>query len=243
MARLSDSAALRLLNDCCLERTLASILWPERGVLCCGVFSEFSGDRVTFEIVSKYCSPFRAEASCCVAFNAQDRLHLFLGCVAKWHEVSRSGSCPKLALAIRSEIVAAERRRGLRVPVLKDSDLHVEVRTDDGQTWPAKAINLSVTGVLVEFPAGRGPELALGETVRVGLTLDNSTIELAAAVKHRGHGPVGLFFHDTVVRETLRPPPALATMVQSLERQWLTRVGKQAGGEAIAMTRLHTRAG
>ena len=92
MARLSDSAALRLFNDCCLERTLASILWPERGVLSSGVFSDFSGDRVTFEIVSKYCPPFRAEAPCCVAFNSHDRLYLFLGSVAKWHEASRSGS-------------------------------------------------------------------------------------------------------------------------------------------------------
>ena len=135
-----------------------------------------------------------------------------------------------MVLIIRSDFVAADRRRAFRVPVLRDSGLRVELRTNDGHTWRAEAVNLSVTGILVELPTAEAPALAIGATVTVRLTLGNDTIEIQGEVNRREQRAVGLSFAETLVRAKVAPPPALAAIVRSLERHWLDT--KRRSGDA-----------
>ena len=220
MAWLSDSSTLRLLTDCCLQRTPASILWPESGVLCSSVFHSLSGGQVRFDVVSKHCPALRTGSSCCVAFNYQQRPHVFLASVAECDGSSRAS---KVVLTIRSEVATADRRRAFRVPVPANSGLAVEVRTNDDRSWPANAVNLSLTGMLIEFPTGAEPGLRVGATVEVRLSLGNDAIELEAEVKHRDQRAYGLFFADRAVADKGHPLSALAAIVRSLEQHWLRR--------------------
>ncbi|MBI3468355.1 MAG: PilZ domain-containing protein [Planctomycetes bacterium] len=217
MEWLSDSSTLQLLSDCCRARTPASILWPESGAVCSSEFHSVNGGQVRFDVVSRYCPPSRRGSSCCVVFNHQQRPHVFLASVA---ECPGSAHSSNLVVTTRSEVMTANRRRAFRVPVPDTSGLRVEVGTSDGLRWPAQAVNLSVTGILVEFPSDGEPGLAIGATVAVRLSLGSDALEIGAEVKQRAQRAYGLFFPQTVVGETVEPPPALAAIVRTLERYW-----------------------
>ena len=52
--------------------------------------------------------------------------------------------------------------------------------TGDGNQWPAKCLNVSITGALVEFEQERILELSKGQLVTLHLTLGDQSVKLNA---------------------------------------------------------------
>ena len=92
---------------------------------------------------------------------------------------------------------------------------------ENGETWSVEAVDMSVTGALVEFPGEEVPELAVGSRFKVKLRLEELSVALAAEVRRRYGKRYGLFFSDILAEEQLKPPPELAKLVCRLEQIWL----------------------
>jgi diguanylate cyclase (GGDEF)-like protein len=109
-------------------------------------------------------------------------------------------------------------RRAPRVPVGTGCKLRVEVSVG-GATWPARAIDLSIVGVLLEFPAG-DPGLSQGDRVTVQLRMGSVLVSLEASVARRQKRRYGLNFEFP---DAEGPTPNLAALVAALEREWISR--------------------
>ena len=112
-------------------------------------------------------------------------------------------------------------RRCVRVPVAGQR-LQVVVKAGTGSSWNPAAINLSTTGILVEFPPDLAPrELECGAELRVALRFETHAVMLDAEVKRRDGRQYGIAFCPTVDNEASFKPDPLRMMVAALELRWL----------------------
>jgi len=92
---------------------------------------------------------------------------------------------------------------------------------EDGSVLQVDAVDLSVTGALVEFSDEEVPDLPVGTRFTVELRLDELVVTLAAEVRRRYGKRYGLFFSDVLADEQLNPPTELSALVARLEQIWL----------------------
>jgi hypothetical protein len=112
-------------------------------------------------------------------------------------------------------------RRSVRVPIA-GQPLHVVVRGTRGLSWNPAGINLSTTGILVEFPEEVvPPALEPGADLKIELRFENHAVVLDAEVKRRDGNRYGIAFASSRDRDfSLRPDP-LRVLVGVLEQRWL----------------------
>lgn len=110
----------------------------------------------------------------------------------------------------------SDRRVGFRVP-LTDGDLDVSVKTTS-KTVAAKALDLSLTGILLELPEHT---LAADRQCTVTLSLNNHSVVLAATTIRTEGNIAAMHFPTTVHGGELDPPDELVTIYRSLEQAWL----------------------
>jgi hypothetical protein len=107
----------------------------------------------------------------------------------------------------------------VRIPV---SDwLQVRLRAD-WRIWLPTPIDMSASGILVDFTPDLPPVLAKGDEVRLHLEYEQLAFGLAAAVRRHDACRFGLAFILFEDRSRLGPEPIRA-LVSSLERRWLAR--------------------
>ena len=115
----------------------------------------------------------------------------------------------------------ARHRRSVRVPVAGQR-LHVVVRAVTGPSWNPAGVNLSTTGILVEFPPDVAPrELELGAELKVALRFETLAVMLDAEVKRRDRNQYGIAFALVVDNEVSFEPDPLRMLVAALELRWL----------------------
>lgn len=115
-------------------------------------------------------------------------------------------------------IDAHNKRRGFRVPNVDDR-IQIQLGGRFAST-PARARDVSLSGIFIEFPA-EAPELAMGEELEMSIDYGNETAILKGTVMRQTPEGCGVVFEHAASTESPTPPSTFARIVMALERDWL----------------------
>ena len=210
-----------ILKECCESSAPAIILSLEEArTYYHAQLASVSDDLITLNLGRVLPRSPTIGASCWVSFNYRGDSGAFFSTVAAYYP--EQSPAPALVLKLGSCIVGVEARMAYRVNVSPDSPLTVQVATRDGRTWDAKAIDMSVAGMLIDFGyQGTCPRLRIGARIDITLRLHSYEVSLKSEVRRQVGSAYGVFFLDVATDEGLLPPPALQHIVGALERDWL----------------------
>jgi hypothetical protein len=79
-------------------------------------------------------------------------------------------------------------------------------------------IDISFTGILLEFSPETDPDFSISEEVDLELYLRGNTVCLRAEVRRRNGHRYGLFFPETVNKHGVQVPESMRNIVEELER-------------------------
>jgi len=115
-----------------------------------------------------------------------------------------------------------EKRLGFRVPIFLSMGLSASVTFGD-KTCSVDPLDLSLSGILVEFSKGEVYELPIDAQIKIRLQLHNTTAVIHGVVYRRSGNIYGIFFRDSSRNHDLDPPDSLKVIFGNLERQWLRK--------------------
>jgi c-di-GMP-binding flagellar brake protein YcgR len=116
----------------------------------------------------------------------------------------------------------SNRREAFRVPLWGSCGLTVEGNLR-GQSLSARALDISLTGILLVFDADEAFELELGQPIQLTLRLDSDEQVLQAVFRRRQGEGYGLYFPETMQHQHAQSPQRLNKMVMELQRRWVAR--------------------
>jgi hypothetical protein len=116
----------------------------------------------------------------------------------------------------------SERRIAFRVAVPRLTDLAVKVGFK-GKIWSAAPVDLSLTGILIEFPKTGVVDMPIDAEISVELRLSDKTAALRGVVRRRSGNQYGILLSDSLRNGDLRAPDSLVIIYKELEREWLRR--------------------
>ena len=123
----------------------------------------------------------------------------------------------------RSNSRQAERRNGYRTKVMKGIELDADVLCGFNMVWPGKAIDLSLQGILLEFPKNRIPSVRVEEKVSVKLRCHEDVVWVAGVVRHRHGNRLGVFFSQLLDQGTRSTEHTISRILKTIERGWLRK--------------------
>lgn len=211
-----DSRAI--VTDCCTEQVpVVIVCWPQ-GSIVQGSFVRLDGTALEFALGAPLAGPpCPALAVANVSFNFRARARVFLAPVLGMQPTERGAL---LRVRLPDQIAGAEARLSFRVPVGPESGIESQVRTAGGDSIPARALNLSVSGILIEVPRAAGVELAVGASVTLRLEHEGRPVVVEAVVRRRDGERYGLHFPGSLEREDIGDARAIRELIARLERRW-----------------------
>jgi len=210
-----------VLRECVARRTLALVLDLETEWLSRAEFAAFSDRSVMLDVFHATADCYPSASLALVAFVWGEQTRAFLAPVVRMD--ARPAPDPsRLEIDMPLEIASAMGQIRYRVPVFHDSGLDVKVIPDDRpRLVRAQAVNLSLTGILIEFAEGADPHLAVGAGLTIALSLGKQGVSLAGEVVRTRERQYGIRFRDVWGIPLFDAPEALRMIVRVLERQWL----------------------
>jgi hypothetical protein len=184
-------------------------------------FSRVSKERVTLEVFTPMADDaFPVGSRCAVSFHLGERSGIFIVEVLEL-SVPTPPRPPEVVLRYPKVVARGETRRAFRYPVSPMLQLRVVLTDTEGQSHNPKAVDLSLAGILVEFPGPRIPELPVGGDVNLEIRLKNHLVRLTGEVRHQRRRQCGLLFKEVVEAGLLDPPQMLLTLLRAVEARWL----------------------
>ena len=218
---METNQIVSMLGAQCARLNTARIITSDLGLLCQARFSALSAESILFELLDPpETAYFRPLSLSVVSFNSGSRHCIFLSSVIHFKE-DEEFRIGQLLLRIPSDIIAAESRIAFRVPLGRDTELRVRVVDENGKTWTPRAINISMTGILIEFPADDVPGFQTDDWLQVELRMNDHVERLKGFVRRCEGRGYGLIFPEVLQGAEFDPPAALRTIVNTLERNWL----------------------
>jgi len=133
------------------------------------------------------------------------------------------GTVAGLRCRLPDEVKSEDRRRAFRVPKVPPFAVRATLHSGE-QTWPTRVVNLSVLGVLLEFP--EPVAAALSEEAPYKLVLEtfegNATVG-AIMVRRSRRGRLAFRFPASTKMGEVSPSPELARVVRFAELVWMRR--------------------
>jgi hypothetical protein len=171
ISRLEPADVAPVLRECVARRTLALVLDLETEWLSKAEFAAFSDRSIMLEVFHATADCYPSASLASVAFVWGEQTRMFLAPVLGFH--GRPAPEPStLELEMPLEIASAMAQIRYRVPVFHDSGLDVKVIPDDSpRLVRAQAVNLSLTGILIEFAEGADPHFPVGAGLTIALSL------------------------------------------------------------------------
>jgi hypothetical protein len=190
-----------------------------------GRFSRVSKERVSLEVLSPMGDDaFPLGSRCAISFHLGVRSGIFVSEVLELVE-SASPRPPEVVLRYPKVVARGETRRTFRYPVSPMLQLRVVLTDNEGQFHNPKALDLSLAGILLEFPGARVPDLSIGNEVNLEIRLKNHLVRLIGEVRHQRQRQCGLVFKDVLDAGLLDPPQMLITLLRAVEARWLEERG------------------
>ena len=113
-----------------------------------------------------------------------------------------------------------ELRMGFRVPLSISSSLSASI-TFGNKTCSVRPLNLSLSGIFVEFSESEVYEMPMDTQIKIRLQLQDTTTVLNGAVSRRSGNQYGIFFPDSFRGNELDPPDSLQAICTKIENHWL----------------------
>jgi hypothetical protein len=113
-----------------------------------------------------------------------------------------------------------EQRMGFRVPLSISSGLSASITFGD-KTCSVRPLNLSLSGILLEFSEGEVFEMPIDTQISIRLQLQDTTAALGGVVRRRIGNQYGISFPDSRRDYKLDPLASLQVIYAKLEKQWL----------------------
>lgn len=199
-----------LLKYLCDKRRTATLLVQERDLQT--RFSSADPGILTFDLLSEPPSLELQGSSCICLFTIRERTHAFVVVARK--VLLCDDRLPQIETRIPSKIFISESRKSFRIPLDEDTPLRFIL----GGYGPAKPLNISIDGILVELPDDN-IDLPVGSPVNVELSLNSKQLTLEGKVRRRQGSRMALSFEHLLAREPT-PPAVLVEIVESLEENW-----------------------
>lgn len=206
----------RVVVECCAAGTPAVITFRDGGVGLRARFSSFRDERVELELVDDPLGDVEEGTLCFVSFLYRGRPVNF---TAPLRNAGNDLGRPSVLLGVPGHIVSEGLRSAFRVPS-GPGDHGVDLVGDDGISWHATLVNLSLTGMLLRF-RGDGPTLMPDQVVEISVKVAADQVRLAGVVRRVGPDGVGIFFPDAV---SSSPENPIRAVVAALERDWHARL-------------------
>ena len=211
------------LRQCCETTAPASISLPDSGVICHGRFVSLQKETLLFDLLDEPKVEVKPFSTCSVSYCLASRGFVFLSVVYELRP-SDPTRLAQIVLKVPSQIARTESRKSIRVPVV-DDNLQVQVASAS-EAWTARPVDISLGGMLVEFPSGARPSQDIGQRLRVDLQLGANAVTFEAEIRHFQGRQYGLSFSETMVDGEVNPPEPYRNIVGELERKWLqARIG------------------
>jgi len=218
---LDEAEIGQTLRRCCSYRRPVIVSSVETPAAFPGFFTNLEGDRLRLTISIPGFEVFFLPASkCLVTFLHRSRSCIF---VASVRGIGSKGELGDLVVDRPALISRVEMRRFFRVPVSSGSALDLHVLDADGGTWSARCLDVSVAGMLLEFPRDAFPEPNVGEPWRIEIHYQGQPTIIQAEVRRRHGRRIGVFFPEVYRDGDLNPPEDMAMVVKFLEREWRRR--------------------
>ncbi len=214
-----DPKTIEIIHDCCSCKAPAVIFSPEVGAVCHARFIAVSPESVTLDLLEEI-NLLPKATHCCISFSHGGHSSSFFATVLECEPLPPPEPS-HLVLEITTKVVDTEARAAYRIPIGKKPAPSVRLLMKDGRVLLPAPIDISLTGILVEFSADKDPNLLPSEEVDLELCLDADGLFLRAEVRRRDRHRYGLFFPGTVGTCGVQAPQSLRNIVENLERAWL----------------------
>ncbi len=132
---------------------------------------------------------------------------------------------PVLRVALPEEIVRTETRGAFRIPLFGESELRVTVHCRN-RRWTATPVDISLGGLLVEFPADEPFDVGEDDELLVDLELPGQSVQLEGMSQARWDNCYAIYFSEVLRRlrhGDATPPDGLREILDYLEDGWLRR--------------------
>ena len=140
---------------------------------------------------------------------------------AKFNVAFSDDHLPELLAFLRSvKPDETEQRMGFRIPLSISSGLSTSITFGD-KTCSVRPLNLSLSGILLEFSEGEVFEMPIDTQISIRLQLQDTTAALSGVVRRRIGNQYGISFPDSLRDYKLDPPASLQVIYAKLEKQWL----------------------
>ena len=128
-----------------------------------------------------------------------------------------------LRIGLPEQIVRTETRSALRIPLHRESELRVTVHCRD-RWWTATPVDISLGGVLVEFPPNEPFNAGEDDELLVDLELPGRVVQLEGMAQSRLGNCHAIYFSEVLRRlrhGDATPPDGLREILDELEDGWL----------------------
>jgi hypothetical protein len=216
---LSQQEVVSMLVRCC-EDSVAALIFPrDTRSGCCARFAAISDESVTLA-VDPECEKIGLHplSPCILVFNHECQTVVGFSRV---RELNYAKAPAELVLDLPSRVLSIESRTVFRVPVLVEHGLEVQLKAEDERTWSVTGLDVSAGGMLIEFPPGSDPDLAIDTQIGVELRLEDKTATATGIVRHHHGSRYGLFFAESLQQGELIPEQGLRGLLSTLETRWL----------------------
>lgn len=216
----------RMLEECCDQATAATIIFTAADIVCRGTFASVRDDAVVIELPGDFVGTNEMRSlipltPCLVTFFARGRSRVFMTNVLSSIEEIASG-WPEIIVRVPQLVAGSDSRMAFRVPVAQDSGLRVRIVTSDDRAFAAHPIDLSLSGILIEFSEGKDPDLSISDKLRIELELDAASASLSGVVRRRAGLRYGIYFPEALNGVEIEPPVELRSILTEIERRWLS---------------------
>jgi len=212
-----------VIRERCSYGAPAIILNPESGVVCHARFASISDDSIGFHLLEDV-RDFPKMKSYLISFSHGGNCCAFFAAILEYKRIPLTAA-PYLSLKMSSRIFGVEARMAYRIPIGTDAELILRLFTQDGATLHPRPVDVSLTGILIEFGKVDDPDLPLMSMVDLEMRLADQTASLKAIVKRRDGHRYGLFFQEVVSGHGIEPPVSLRRIVDSLDRIPFQEIG------------------
>lgn len=219
----SDRDVQRLLRELCEAEREALILGPAAGRVWRARFTELLDDGVILALPpGEEAAPIGPATHLCVTFSFENRAGVFLASVFEVRGRSPEVPSERLVVGIPDQVLLAGRRLSFRVPIPSRRGLELVLRRSDGTELRPEPLDISLTGMGIQFELAEDPELAVGEQLDASLRLFETVAEIPVVVRRsRDRGRYGLFFQPVALGPDIDPPEEIRAIFKALERRWL----------------------